>query len=83
MTDPFLITATSNGETREFEAQLQLMGYTHRFSVKLNDIPLFFERDEEGRYRAIVSMEELDKHQLAKDKHWLPAIAAAIEEILA
>ena len=89
MEDSFIITVTYKGQDRDFEAELLQMGYIHKFHVIVEESDLYFERDEEGCYRAILQdpPEEQSTHrQRAKphaDAELLKLIAAKIEEILA
>lgn len=79
MTEPFIITVTYKGEERNFEAQLQTSGYTHRFIVGVEGIEVFFEWDEEGRYRAVIPPAHLANAKKHIDPALLQAIAAAME----
>lgn len=79
MTDPFVITITDKGVQRDFEATLQVRGYTQRFVVLVEEVTVYFERDEEGSFRAILG--EQTGKQI--DKELLESIAHAIEAVLA
>ena len=89
MEDPFIITVTYKGQDRDFEAELLQMGYIHKFHVIVEESDLYFERDEEGHYRAVLQEhpEEQSTHrQNAKrnpDPELLRLIAEKIEAILA
>ena len=80
MDEPFIITVNYKGIEREFEARLQVLGYTHRFHVAVEGTETLFERDEEGNYRAIIPPENTGK---IPDTALLQIIAQAIERILA
>ena len=80
MDEPFLIAVDYKGVQREFEARLQVLGFTHRFLVDVEGTEVFFERDEEGSYRAIIPPETKGK---IPETGLLQAIAGAIEKILA
>jgi hypothetical protein len=80
MEDIFLIPVHYKGVDRQFEASLQVMGYTHRFHVAVDGTDVIFERDEEGSYRAIIPPETPGKPPAME---LLQAIAAAIAQILA
>jgi hypothetical protein len=80
MNEPFIITVIHRGTEREFEAVLQVLGYTHRFNVRVDGAEVYFERDEEGRYRAIIPPEKEAKNI---DTVLLQNIAKTIEDILA
>jgi hypothetical protein len=80
MDEPFIIAVNYKGVGREFEARLQVFGYSHRFHVAVEGVEVLFERDEEGSYRAIVPPEQEGK---IPDAGLLAVIAEAIERILA
>lgn len=80
MDEPFLIAVEHKGTQREFEARLQVLGFTHRFLVDVDGTEVFFERDEEGSYRAIIPPETKGK---IPETGLLQSIAGAIEKILA
>lgn len=83
MRDEFTLTIEGGGEQQDFNARLLVKGYTHQFCVTVNEIEVFFERDEEGRYRAI-KMPWQEEKQLEKiNKRLLQQIAEKIETILA
>jgi hypothetical protein len=85
MDEPFLIPVSYKGVEREFEATLQVLGYTHRFNVQVEGAEVIFERDEEGQYRAIVSQEAIatqEKEIRKLDPELLHQIALQIEHIL-
>ena len=80
MDEPFVITVNHNGGEREFDASLQVFGYSHRFHVMVDGTEVLFERDEEGNYRAIIPPEHTGK---IPDAGLLQSIALAIMQILA
>jgi hypothetical protein len=83
MTDPFILTVDYKGQTQDFNAQLLLQGYSHKFQVTVGDMELFFEPDEEGHYRAILMPWQQEKDLKKIDKLLLSEIQQKIEEILA
>jgi hypothetical protein len=48
------IPVTYRGEEREFEAEMQVWQYGHRFLVSVDAVLLVFERDDSGDYRALM-----------------------------
>ena len=80
MTDHFTITVSLRGEERSFSTQWQPWGYTHRFTVDIDGIQVFFEPDEEGQYRAMIAPEQDEKAVKAIDKGWLEAIQQTLQE---
>jgi len=88
MEDSFIITVPYKGQDRDFEAELLQMGYIHKFHVIVDGADLFFERDEEGRYRAILQENTEEKGPRTPpiktpDLELLKLIAEKIEAILA
>ena len=62
-----------------FPAKLIQSGYTHKFQVLVNGVELFFEPDEEMKYRALADTETVVKDL---DASLLLAIANSIEAIV-
>ena len=82
MNESFELTVTLRGEERNFPAQWQPYGYTHRFTIDINGISVFFEPDEEGHYRALIEPGHDDSRLKTIDKDWLEAIRETIGEAL-
>jgi hypothetical protein len=80
MTDHFTITVSLRGEERHFNTQWQPWGYTHRFTVDIDGIAVYFEPDEEGQYRAMIAPEQDEKAVKAIDKDWLEAIQQTLQD---
>lgn len=81
MGDTFILSVEYKGAAQHFDAELLVMGYTHRFRVHIAGTDLFFERDEEGRYRAVLPLGVSATGKLP-DSELLKAIALQIEAIL-
>jgi hypothetical protein len=79
MDESFSIPVIYKGIDMEFEAHLRVFGYSHRFLVSIEGADVFFERDEEGHYRAVIPPEH---HGKIPSTALLQHIAQAIEEIL-
>ena len=79
MEESFTIPVSYKGIDMEFEARLQVFGYSHRFLVSVEGTDVFFERDEEGHYRAVIPPEHGSK---VPNASLLQHVAQAIEEIL-
>lgn len=60
MDDSFELPVTYKGEELALETRLLMLGYIHRFEVNVGGIPVMFEPDEEGSYRALVSPEQVE-----------------------
>jgi hypothetical protein len=80
MDGPFTITVSYKGKEQDFDVTLKVLGFTHRFYLVIDGTELFFERDDEGAFRAIVPPEQ-QKKQI--DSVLLRLIADAIEAALA
>ncbi|BAV10077.1 hypothetical protein SAMN05421788_1011506 [Filimonas lacunae] len=83
MSDSFVLTVDYQGKERNFAAELLVMGYTHKFRVTIAEgMDVYFERDEEGRYRAVIPPEARKDQVPEPDIALLQAIAQTIETIL-
>ena len=83
MEDIFILEVEYKGDLYEFPAQLQMVGYIHRFIVTLPAMDVWFELDEEGAYRAIIPYDIPQSDADKIDAGLLKAIGAKIEAILA
>lgn len=81
MEDTFEIPVTYKGQELHFAAQLQQLGYVHRFAVDVNGQEILFEPDEERNYRALMDSEQTGAHKPVNIE-LLQAIAEAIAAIL-
>jgi hypothetical protein len=81
MEEPIVITVPWRGGEREFLLELQPMGYTHRFRVEIEGVEVFFEPDEERRYRAMIVPEKAEAAQKL-DPALLQAVAAVLQDAL-
>lgn len=80
MFDPFEIIVDYNGQELKFDAQLLQAGYTVRFNVQIKETEWIFERDEEGKFRAILPEGQQKDNT---DTGLLRVIAEKIEALLA
>ena len=81
MDEPFTLTVPYKGKQHEFETELIVTGYTYKFRILINDTEVFFERDDEGNFRALAP--NADAKQLhSLDAELMHAIAHQLEEIL-
>ena len=81
MDEGFELPVTYRGEELLFPAQLVSFGWTRRIQVDVYGTTVFFERDEEGEWRALISAEDLEANKKA-DAELVKAIASCIENIL-
>ena len=59
MEENFEIPVIYNGEDLLFKASIKAFGYIPRIEVDINGSLIIFEQDEEGKYRALASTEDL------------------------
>lgn len=81
MEEGFELPVRYRGEELLFPAQLVSFGWTHRIQVDVHGTTVFFERDEEGEWRALIAAEDLEAGKKT-DAELLKAIASCIEDIL-
>jgi len=77
MAEAFTLTVLYKGEQKILDAELRVMGYTHKIAVNINDLEVMFEPDEERNYRAVVSDIDINKNKI--DIELLKLIAAELE----
>lgn len=81
MDEDFTLPVQYNNEERHFVARLLNYGYSYKIEVDIGDLKVQFEPDEERKWRALISYEELQANKTIS-KALLSAIAVTIEEIL-
>ena len=81
MEDSFEIPVEHKGKEYLFPAKLLKLGYIYKFLVEVNGTEVFFEQDDEGKYRALVDPSNLDEG-VKINVGLLEAIANSLEEIL-
>lgn len=77
MSEAFTLTILHKGEQKILDAELRVMGYTHKIAVNINDLEVMFEPDEERNYRAVVSDADINKKHI--DVELIKLIAAELE----
>ena len=80
MDDEFYIPVAYKGQQLNFPARLISAGYEYKIQVTVDDNPLLYEKDDDGAWRALISLE---KAQSNIDIELLKAIALSIDKILA
>ena len=78
MNEPFLIPVFYQGKEHEFKARFERWGFTHRITVLIGEMTYTFEPDEEGSYRALISVESA-----ASADKTNPGLLAVVAEKLA
>lgn len=74
-----LLPVSYQGEDLEFEFDLQ-RGYVTRVGVKVGEMVVIFEPDEEGNYRALVTLEDMAGSR-RMSVGLLQAIASQLEKL--
>lgn len=59
MGESFDIPVQYKGEDLMLKGSVKAFGYTPRIEIEIDGSPIIFEQDEEGKYRAVVSTEDL------------------------
>jgi hypothetical protein len=75
------LTIEFKGKVHHYTAALSKYGYTYRILVKIEELEVNFEPDEEGHFRAIIDEDEKEKHK-AVDVQLIQAIATDLETAL-
>lgn len=81
MDDVFLLPVDFKGEKLELETRLQPWGYTYRFEVQINGLPVQFEPDEERNYRALIEPEQVEDKGSKLNVALLQAIAGSLSKL--
>jgi hypothetical protein len=79
MDEPFFLPVTFKGTEHQFEALLRRQGYVAVLEINVHGVPVIFERDEQGDWRAILPEDQAGK---TPDVALLRAIGETIEQIL-
>jgi hypothetical protein len=82
MSESFFIPVIYKGEEKNFNAELKVFGYTARFEVDVNGTIVYFEKDEEGSYRAVMPFDSENSGAPVPDVNLLKIIQEKIEELL-
>ena len=80
MEDGFLLPVTFNGEELEFPAQLHRYAHSFKLEVEIGETKYFFERDDQGDWRALISYEEAQTNKKF-NYELLKAVVTSIEAI--
>ena len=81
MNESFDIPVTFKDKELNFAARLVHTGYAYKFIVDINGVEVFFEKDDEGNYRAIADTTKIEESNKL-DINLLQAIATSLEEML-
>jgi hypothetical protein len=81
MDERFLLEITYQGEPLKYDAQLRSRGYVHYYEVDIDGIPVQFEPDEEGSYRALVTPEQINNKDNNIETGLLQALVKKLESL--
>lgn len=81
MDEGFDINILYNDEELTFPCKLLKFGYSYKIEVDLHGTKILFEPDEETRWRALVSYEEINSTKKI-DKSLLTTVASTLDELL-
>lgn len=81
MDEGFELPVHYKGEELLLPGQLHLYGYTQKIEILVQGVSVFYERDEESKWRALIDTEEPGTNRLL-NVELLQSIAEAIEEVL-
>lgn len=77
MAESFTLTILYKEVEQSYNAELRLMGYTHKIAVNIEGTEILFEPDEERNYRALLSDPDIHKKKI--DAELIGLIAAELE----
>ncbi|HUZ61043.1 MAG TPA: hypothetical protein VMU83_19875 [Hanamia sp.] len=80
MEQEFELPVEHKGQQLMLKASLLVTGYTHKFSVEVDEQIIVFEPDEEGNYRGLIPYGEI-ANQKNVDVELLKIIAEVIEHL--
>lgn len=78
--DTFLLPVSWQGKEIEFPAQILTFGYGIKLEVEIDEIKIWFERDEQANWRGVMAYEDVQAGKKV-DRELIQAIAATIEKI--
>ena len=79
MDETFELPVSYNNKEILLPAQLHQYGYTYKIEVEINGIPVFFEKDDERNWRALVEPSTMETSQHLK-MEMLQAIANSLDQ---
>ena len=81
MDEEFEIPVSVGGKSFSFPAKLFAYGYSYKIEVKVHNTKVFFEPDEERKWRALLNYEDLNSNKNL-NVELLKAIASSLDELL-
>jgi hypothetical protein len=76
----FEIPVRYKGEDLSIPAKVHRYGYTYKIEVEISGSKIFFERDNEGNWRALIAYDEIAGEKNV-DRELLTAVAAVLDEV--
>lgn len=83
MDERFLVAVTYKGEVLKYDAEVRNYGYVQKVVVDIDGVLVMFEPDEEGSYRALVSLEQVNSKDNNLEVGLLQAIVQKLETLQA
>ncbi len=80
--EQFEIPVTYKNNDLLIPAALQVQGYTYRIEATVAGVPLYFERDDAGEFRALLP-QETPAHIKLPETGLVAAIAESLNSLLA
>jgi hypothetical protein len=81
MNEPFELPVFYNNKEMLLPAQLHQYGYSFKIEVDVNGTPVFFERDEDRNWRAIIDPSTTEVNR-SLTSELLQAISTSIQQLL-
>jgi hypothetical protein len=81
MNEPFDLPVLYNNKELLLPAQLHQYGYSFKIEVEVNGTPVFFERDEDRNWRAIIDPSTTEVNR-SLTSELLQAISTSIQQLL-
>ncbi|HJU46006.1 MAG TPA: hypothetical protein VJ647_04435 [Chitinophagaceae bacterium] len=79
--EPVDFTVQYKGKECQYQASFRRYGYTYRIQVNIEDMPVDFEPDEEGQFRAILNEPDSPAYR-TMDARLLQTIAEELQAAL-
>ena len=79
MEESFELPLTYGGKELLLPARLMKRGYVYRIELELNGTPVYFERDEEKNWRALVDPDAPGPHKV--DTNLVKAVIEVLQSV--
>jgi hypothetical protein len=78
--EEFVLPVIINGKETGFNARLLHFGYGYKIEVDVDDSKLYFEKDDDGEWRALLTQEDLANNKTIR-RETVQAIAECIQQL--